>query len=57
MSDETKLKIANAKTEYWKTHTEQQKRMAKSRLGKKRGHYKKKYTTWYKGPDGKRIYK
>lgn len=60
MSDETKLKIANAKIEYWKTHTipdEQQKRMAKSRLGKKRGHYKKNYTTWYKGPDGKRIYK
>lgn len=60
MSDETKLKIATAKTEYWKTHTipdEQQKRMAKSRLGKKRGHYKKNYTTWYKGPDGKRIYK
>lgn len=60
MSDETKSKIANAKTEYWKTHTipdEQQKLMAKSRLGKKRGHYKKKYTTWYKGQDGKRIYK
>lgn len=60
MSDKTKLKIANAKSEYWKTHTisdEQQKRMAKTRTGKKRGHYKKNYTTWYKGPDGKRIYK
>ena len=58
-SEETKRKIAEAKREYWKTHTipaEQQRKMAQARDGKSRGKYKLSYTTWYKGPDGKRIY-
>lgn len=59
-SEEAKKKISEAKKEYWKTHTisaEHRKKMNESRRGKKRGKYKKTYTTWYIGPDGKRIYK
>lgn len=60
MTTERRLKISKFMKEYRKTHpitAEQQKKSAESRRGKKRGKYKKKYTTWYIGSEGKRVYK
>ena len=60
MTIERRTKISKAMSEYRKTHPftpEQLKKASESRRGKKRGKYKKNYTTWYIGPDGKRIYK
>lgn len=59
-TDEAKEKISSFMKEYRKEHPvskETFEKAAKARLGKKRGKYKLKYTTWIVGPDGKRIYK
>lgn len=58
-SEHVRKALSEARKEYWKTHSfskEQIAKMAAGRVGKKRGPYKKTWTTWYVGPDGKRVY-
>ena len=58
-SEHMRKALSEARKEYWKTHSfskEQIAKMAAGRVGKKRGPYKKTWTTWYVGPDGKRVY-
>lgn len=58
-SEHMRKALSEARKKYWKTHSfskEQIAKMAAGRRGKKRGPYKKTWTTWYVGPDGKRVY-
>lgn len=58
-SEHMRKALSEARKEYWKSHKlskEQISKMAAGRVGKKRGPYKKTWTTWYVGPDGKRVY-
>ena len=58
-SEHMREALSKSRKEYWKNHTlskEQIAKMAAGRVGKKRGPYKKTWTTWYIGPDGKRVY-
>lgn len=58
-SDHIRLHMKKYKPEWWKTHSltsEHQKKMAAGRKGKIRGTYKLSWSTWYVGPDGKRVY-
>lgn len=58
-SEHMRKALSESRKEYWKNHTlskEQIAKMTAGRVGKKRGPYKKTWTTWYVGSDGKRVY-
>jgi hypothetical protein len=58
-SEHMRKALSEARKEYWKKHPISKEliaKMAAGRIGKKRGPYKKTWTTWYVGPDGKRVY-